>query len=59
MSTLLGIHHVTAITNEAKRNYDFITQFLGMRLVKKSVNQDDIQTYHTFFADVKLSLART
>lgn len=48
---LLGIHHVTAITDDAKRNYDFITEVLGMRLVKKTVNQDDIQTYHTFYAD--------
>ena len=48
---LLGIHHVTAMTNNAMRNYDFMTEVLGMRLVKKTVNQDDIQTYHTFFAD--------
>ena len=49
--TLKGIHHVTAITNSAERNYKFMTEILGMRLVKKTVNQDDIQTYHTFFAD--------
>ncbi|QHA93131.1 ring-cleaving dioxygenase [Bacillus sp. N1-1] len=48
---LLGIHHVTAITDNAMRNYKFFTEVLGMRLVKKTVNQDDIQTYHTFFAD--------
>lgn len=48
---LLGIHHVTAITDDAERNYKFFTEVLGMRLVKKTVNQDDIQTYHTFFAD--------
>lgn len=48
---LLGIHHVTAITDDAVRNYHFITEVLGMRLVKKTVNQDDIHTYHTFFAD--------
>lgn len=48
---LLGIHHVTAMTDDAKRNYTFITEILGMRLVKKTVNQDDIQTYHTFYAD--------
>lgn len=48
---LLGIHHVTVITDDAKRNYTFITEVLGMRLVKKTVNQDDIQTYHTFYAD--------
>lgn len=48
---LLGIHHVTAITDSAERNYEFVTGVLGMRLVKKTVNQDDIQTYHTFYAD--------
>lgn len=48
---LLGIHHVTAMTNSAERNYKFFTEVLGMRLVKKTVNQDDIHTYHTFFAD--------
>lgn len=51
MSELKGIHHVTAITDSAERNYEFFTQILGMRLVKKTVNQDDIHTYHTFFAD--------
>ena len=40
---LLGIHHVTAITDDAERNYKFFTEVLGMRLVKKTVNQDDIQ----------------
>jgi len=48
---LLGIHHVTAMTDDVVRNYEFFTQVLGMRLVKKTVNQDDIHTYHTFFAD--------
>lgn len=48
---LLGIHHVTAMTHSAERNYHFMTEVLGMRLVKKTVNQDDIQTYHTFYAD--------
>lgn len=48
---LLGIHHVTAMTDDAERNYKFFTEILGMRLVKKSINQDDIYTYHTFFAD--------
>lgn len=51
MSQLKGIHHVTAITSNAEKNYDFFTNVLGMRLVKKTVNQDDIQTYHLFFAD--------
>ncbi len=50
-NSLLGIHHVTAMTDNAMRNYKFFTEVLGMRLVKKTVNQDDIHTYHTFFAD--------
>lgn len=48
---LLGLHHVTAMTKDAIENYKFFTEILGMRLVKKTVNQDDIYTYHTFFAD--------
>ncbi|MBE6185122.1 ring-cleaving dioxygenase [Heyndrickxia ginsengihumi] len=51
MDELKGIHHVTAITSSAEKIYDFFTYILGMRLIKKSVNQDDIQTYHLFFAD--------
>lgn len=51
VSELKGIHHVTAITSSAEKNYEFFTYVLGMRLVKKTVNQDDIQTYHLFFAD--------
>jgi glyoxalase family protein len=53
MKGLKGIHHITAITSSAERNYQFFTYILGMRLVKKTVNQDDIQTYHLFFADDK------
>lgn len=49
--TLKGIHHVTAITSSAEKIYDFFTYILGLRLVKKTVNQDDINTYHLFFAD--------
>ena len=51
MKQLKGVHHVTAITSSAEKIYDFFTTVLGMRLVKKTVNQDDIQTYHLFFAD--------
>ncbi|MCA0970593.1 ring-cleaving dioxygenase [Halobacillus litoralis] len=51
MNELKGIHHVTAITSSAEKNYEFFTYTLGMRLVKKTVNQDDIKTYHLFFAD--------
>lgn len=53
MNQLKGVHHVTAITSSAEKNYEFFTYVLGMRLVKKTVNQDDIQTYHLFFADDK------
>lgn len=53
MNHLKGIHHVTAITSSAEKNYQFFTYVLGMRLVKKTVNQDDIQTYHLFFTDDK------
>ena len=53
MNHLKGLHHVTAITSSAEKNYVFFTNILGMRLVKKTVNQDDIQTYHLFFADDK------
>lgn len=48
---LKGIHHVTAMTSSAEKIYDFFTYTLGIRLVKKTVNQDDIRTYHLFFAD--------
>jgi glyoxalase family protein len=48
---LEGIHHVTAITAEAQRNVDFYAGVLGLRLVKKSVNQDDTSVYHLFYAD--------
>lgn len=51
MHEIKGMHHVTAITSSAEKNYEFFTYVLGMRLVKKTVNQDDIQTYHLFFAD--------
>jgi len=46
-----GIHHVTAIARDARANLAFYTEVLGLRLVKKSVNQDDPGTYHLFFAD--------
>lgn len=51
MNELKGIHHITAITSSAEKIYDFFTSVLSLRLVKKTVNQDDIQTYHLFFAD--------
>ena len=52
MSTSVhGIHHVTCIAGNAQENLDFYVALLGMRLVKKSVNQDDPGTYHLFYAD--------
>ena len=46
-----GVHHVTCITGDAPRNLDFYTRALGLRLVKKTVNQDDPTVYHLFYAD--------
>jgi glyoxalase family protein len=46
-----GIHHITAITGDAPQNVDFYTRVLGLRLVKKTVNQDDPTVYHLFYAD--------
>jgi glyoxalase family protein len=48
-----GIHHVTAITADAQRNVDFYAGVLGLRLVKKTVNQDNPTVYHLFYADEK------
>ena len=48
---LLGIHHLTAVSADAPGNLAFYTQVLGMRLVKKTVNQDDVSAYHLFYAD--------
>jgi len=50
---LAGIHHVSAITASAEKNFDFFTRILGMRLVKKSVNQDNPSSYHLFYADAE------
>jgi glyoxalase family protein len=46
-----GIHHLTAVTANAPANHAFYTQVLGLRLVKKTVNQDDVSAYHLFYAD--------
>ncbi len=48
---LNGIHHVTAVSGQIEQNVDFYTRILGLRLVKKSVNQDDVSAYHLFYAD--------
>lgn len=50
---ILGLHHITAIAGNAKRNLDFYTKVLGQRLVKKTVNFDDPGTYHFYFGDEK------
>ena len=48
-----GLHHITAISGPAQENLDFYAGILGMRLVKRSVNQDDPGTYHLFYADAE------
>src|SRR3954452_24587121 len=48
---LEGIHHITAITADAQKNIDYYAGVLGLRLVKKTVNQDNPSVYHLFFAD--------
>ena len=51
MSDILGIHHVTAIASDPQRNVDFYAGILGLRLVKRTVNFDDPQTYHLYYGD--------
>ena len=48
-----GIHHLTAVSARIRDNHHFYTRTLGMRLVKRSVNQDDTSAYHLFYADAK------
>jgi glyoxalase family protein len=48
---ILGLHHITAIAGDAKRNFDFYTKVLGLRFIKKTVNFDDPGTYHFYFGD--------
>lgn len=50
---LLGLHHVSILTGKAEKNFEFYTKILGMRLVKKTVNQDNTESYHLFYADAK------
>lgn len=50
---LTGIHHLTAVSAQIRDNHRFYTQTLGMRLVKRSVNQDDVSAYHLFYADAE------
>lgn len=51
MKKASGIHHITAIASDPKRNFDFYTKVLGLRFIKKTVNYDDPSTYHFYFAD--------
>jgi glyoxalase family protein len=53
MRSVNGVHHITAISGPAQENLDFYAGILGMRLVKRSVNQDDPGTYHLFYADAE------
>jgi glyoxalase family protein len=53
MQSVNGLHHITAISGPAQENLDFYAGVLGMRLVKRSVNQDDPGTYHLFYADAE------
>jgi len=50
-TTILGLHHITAIAGDAKKNYDFYSGVLGLRFIKKTVNFDDPFTYHFYFGD--------
>lgn len=50
-SAITGLHHITAISSDVKRNLQFYTQVLGLRFVKKSVNQDDTGTYHLYYGN--------
>lgn len=50
---LLGIHHVTAVSAQIRENYRFYTNVMGLRLVKRSVNQDDVSAYHLFYSGDK------
>jgi glyoxalase family protein len=51
MNKITGFHHITAIAGDARRNHDFYTRILGLRLVKKTVNFDDPETYHFYFGN--------
>lgn len=51
MTELIGLHHITAITSDAPKIFDFMTNILGLHLIKKTVNQDDVRTYHLYFTD--------
>lgn len=48
---LIGLHHITAITSSSPKMFKFMTEVLGLHLIKKTVNQDDVRTYHLYFTD--------
>lgn len=50
---LLGLHHITCITSDSNKIFFLFTKILGMKLIKKTVNQDDVSAYHLFFSDAK------
>ena len=50
-TNLLGLHHITAITSSSPKIFKFMTEILGLHLIKKTVNQDDVRTYHLYFTD--------
>lgn len=50
-NTILGLHHITAIAGNAQQNFNFYTKILGLRMVKKTVNFDDPETYHLYYGD--------
>ncbi len=52
-TTINGIHHITAISSDTRKNKRFYTSVLGLRFVKKSVNQDDVGTYHLYYGDYR------
>lgn len=51
LNKILGLHHITAIADNAQRNYDFYTRVLGLRMVKRTVNFDDPGTYHFYYGN--------
>jgi len=51
MTIVQGLHHITAVAADPQRNADFYTRVLGLRLVKKTVNQDDPSSYHLYYGD--------
>ena len=54
-TNVTGLHHITAIASDPRQNLDFYTKVLGLRFVKKSVNQDDPGTYHLYYGDYAAS----